>query len=321
MSELTSNPVTLEENFAPDLEQTKAYLSPQDIFSKDELAELKQRSNLKGLVQLLTHLTVIVVSGYLWLGIDNLLIKIPSLIIYGFSIASMFAALHECVHYTAFSSHRLNEIVGWLAGLVSFYNSTFYCSYHIWHHRYTRIKNKDPELTDLTPTNLWEYIWIISGIPWWMGKLHTHFLCATGQFQNFPYIRETAKSKIKTSVQLQLLVYLSAIAVSFYYQQPWFLLGWLLPLAVGQPILRFILLAEHTGCTLDANPFANTRTTLTILPIRKLMWNMPFHCEHHFCPSIPFHALEKVHEKLQSHLTYKTDGYWNFNVTLIKSFF
>ncbi len=321
MSELTSNPVTLEENFAPDLEQTKAYLSPQDIFSKDELAELKQRSNLKGLVQLLTHLTVIVVSGYLWLGIDNLLIKIPSLIIYGFSIASMFAALHECVHYTAFANPRLNEIVGWLAGLLSFYNSTFYCSYHIWHHRYTRIENKDPELTDLTPTNLWEYVWSISGIPWWIGKMQTHFLCATRQFQEFPYIRETAKGKIQRSVQLQLLIYLVAIAVSFYYQQTWFFLGWLVPLAVGQPLLRFILLAEHTGCTLDANLCANTRTTLTILPIRKLMWNMPFHSEHHFCPSIPFHALGKVHLKLRPHLNHVTDGYGNFNLALIKSFF
>lgn len=321
MSELMSNPVTLEQNFDRDLEQSKAYLSPQAIFSKDELADLNQRSNVKGLLQLLLHLTVIVVSGYLWLGIDNLLIKIPSLIIYGFSLASMFAALHECVHYTAFANHRLNEIVGWFAGLLSFYNSTFYCFYHIWHHRYTRIENKDPELTDLTPTNLWEYVWILSGIPWWLGKLQTHFLCATGQFQGFPYIRETTKGKIQRSVQLQLLIYLAAIAVSFYYQQAWFFLGWLLPLAVGQPLLRFILLAEHTDCTLDANPFANTRTTLTILPIRILMWNMPFHGEHHFCPSIPFHALGKVHEKLQPHLNHVTDGYGNFNVALIKGFF
>ncbi|MEL4897841.1 fatty acid desaturase [Crocosphaera sp. Alani8] len=321
MSELTSNPVILEKNFARDLNQAKDYLSPQDIFSKDELAELKKRSNIKGLRQLLMHLVVIIVSGYFWLENNNLLIEIPSLIIYGFSLASMFAALHECVHYSAFANPRINEIVGWFAGLLSFYNSTFYCSYHIWHHRYTRIENKDPELTDLTPTNLWEYIWIISGIPWWIGKIKTHFFCAMGQFEHFPYIRKAAKSKIRRSVQLQLFIYLVAIAISFYYQQSWFFLGWLLPLAVGQTILRFILLAEHIGCTLDANPFANTRTTLTIFPIRKLMWNMPFHGEHHFCPSIPFHALDKAHIKLRPHLNNVTTGYLSVNFALIKSFF
>jgi hypothetical protein len=40
---------------------------------------------------------------------------------------------------------------------------------------------------------------------------------------------------------------------------------------VGQPILRFILLAEHTGCTLDDNSLTNTRTTLTLAPLRFLM--------------------------------------------------
>jgi fatty acid desaturase len=39
---------------------------------------------------------------------------------------TMFAAMHEAVHRTAFRSLWLNNSVGWLAGLLSFYNSTFY---------------------------------------------------------------------------------------------------------------------------------------------------------------------------------------------------
>ncbi|EAZ91217.1 fatty acid desaturase [Crocosphaera chwakensis] len=317
---IASNEIPLELHFERDLTQAKAYLSPQQVFSLEGLAQLNQLSNLKGCLQLLLHLSVIVVSGFLWLSLDNLIFKIPALIIYGFSIASMFAALHECVHYTAFANRRLNEIIGWIAGLFSFYNSTFYRSYHQWHHRYTRLQDQDPELTDLTPINLWQYLWIISGIPWWLGKFQTHFFCAIGLFHNFPYIRENARVKIQRSVQLQLLTYLVAIAVSFYYRQPWFVVGWLFPLAIGQPILRFILLAEHTDCTLDANPFANTRTTLTITPIRLLMWNMPFHAEHHFCPSIPFHALKKAHQSLLPHLKYAANGYIKFNLALIKNF-
>ncbi|WP_124976882.1 fatty acid desaturase family protein [Aphanothece sacrum] len=311
--------VDSERNFERSPKRAVAYLSPQQVFSSEGLTELNQPSNLKGILQLLGHLAVMVGSGYIWLNQDNLGLKIPALIIYGFTLATMFAALHECVHRTAFANNRLNDIVAWFAGLLSFYNSTFYRRYHKWHHRYTRIRDKDPELTDLTPTNLGEYLWVISGIPWWIGKVQTHYLCATGQMEDLPYIQETARGEIQRSVQLQLLTYLGAIIVSIYYQQPWFVLFWLLPLAMGQPLLRFILLAEHTACTFDANPFANTRTTLTAIPLRFLMWNMPFHAEHHFCPSIPFHALGKAHQKLQPHLCYVERGYINVNLGVVKN--
>ena len=42
---------------------------------------------------------------------------------------------------------------------------------------------------------------------------------------------------------------------------------------------------------MDDNGLTNTRTTLTNGLMRLLMWNMPFHTEHHLYPSIPFHRL------------------------------
>ena len=56
-----------------------------------------------------------------------------------------------------------------------------------------------------------------------------------------------------------------------------------------------MLIAEHTGCSQDADGLSNTRTTLTALPVRLLMWNMPFHAEHHLYPAIPFHQLPPAH--------------------------
>jgi fatty acid desaturase len=113
------------------------------------------------------------------------------------------------------------------------------------------------------------------------------------------------------------LVYGVAIALSLSFAQPWFVLYWVLPLAVGQPILRFILLAEHTGCSFDNNPLANTRTTLTLAPLRFLMWNMPFHGEHHLYASIPFHALPAAHAKLSTHLAHVDPGYIQVNRDII----
>jgi fatty acid desaturase len=293
-------------------------VKPSQILSARELNVLNAKSNVRGMLRWGGHLSVMGLSGYLWATqMGNWVIALPALVLYGFTLAAMFAPMHECTHRTAFASNGLNDAMGWVAGLLSFYNSTFYRRYHKWHHRYTRILGKDPELGDPQPKTLGEYIWQLSGIPWWIGKIQGHMRMALGQMEDCPYISDAARAEVTRSTRLQLLVYSVAIALSFTFSQPWFLLYWLLPLAVGQPILRFILLAEHTDCTLDDNPLANTRTTLTLVPLRFLMWNMPFHAEHHLYASIPFHALPAAHEKLKNHFAHVDPGYIRVNQNIL----
>lgn len=295
----------------------------RQILSVDQLKDLNRRSNWQGLVQLIGHSGVIGLTGYLWShnAFDRWAIALPMLIVYGFSLASMFAVVHECTHRTAFASNRLNDRVAWWAGILSGYNSTFYRLYHKWHHRYTQISGKDPELEDPKPTNLKEYILEISAIPWWIGKIKRHYQVATGKLDGCPYIAENARDRVVRSTRLQIGVYLGAIAISIAVGQPWFIIiYWLLPLAVGQPILRAILLAEHTGCTNDNNPLTNTRTTKSWFPIKFLMWNMPFHAEHHLYPSIPFHALPKAHQQLASHFAIVDNGYLKVNRDIVVGF-
>ncbi len=293
---------------------------PRQILAVSELKDLNTRSNWQGLVQLTGHLAAMLLSGYLWgNNLDNWLIALPMVVIYGFSLASMFAVVHECVHRTAFANNRLNDLVAWCAGVLSFYNSTFYRRYHKWHHRYTQINGKDPELEAPKPSNFKEYLAEISGFNWWIGKFKTHYPVAMGKFDNCPYIAENAKERVVRSTRLQLAVYFSAIALSVIIGKPWFIIYWLLPLAVGQPILRAILLAEHTGCSNDNNPLTNTRTTLTWFPIKFLMWNMPFHAEHHLYPSIPFYALPKAHQQLKAHFAVIDRGYLKLNQSIIST--
>lgn len=295
-------------------------LKASQILTPQELSHFNTRSNRQGFVQLAGHLSLMGVSGYLW-GIGyhsgNWLLAVPCLVIYGFTFAAMFAPLHEGSHRTVFTHNRANDALSWFAGLLSFYNSAFFRRYHKWHHRFTQIPGKDPELADLQPTNWWAYLLIISGLPWWQGKLRTHLRVALGQLADYPFIPVEARQDVIRSTRYQLAVYAGAIALSVAVGQPWFLLYWLLPLAVGQPILRAILLAEHYGCTHDDNSLANTRTTLTLWPVRFLMWNMPFHAEHHLYASIPFHALPAVHIKLRPHLAQVDSGYLAVNRWII----
>jgi fatty acid desaturase len=291
------------------------------ILSVQDLAKLNRRSDCKGWQQLTVHLTVMALSGTVWsMNWGSMWIAIPALVIYGFSLASMFAALHECVHRTAFASQRVNDSIAWIAGVLSFYNSTFYRRYHKWHHRYTQVVGKDPELEDAIPTNWRTYLWQMTGIPWWLGKIRGHSRAALGKFEGCPYISENARNEVMRSTRWQLAVYGLAIALSLVVQHPWFITYWLLPLAIGQPILRFILIAEHTGCPQNDNPLANTRTTLTAWPIRLLMWNMPFHAEHHLYASIPFHALPQAHDKLANRLMQVAPGYLAVNRQIMSQF-
>ncbi|MDM9385157.1 fatty acid desaturase [Chlorogloeopsis sp. ULAP01] len=300
----------------PELIDNKA--NERQILSVKELRILSDRSNHQGLVQLAGHLTITGCSGYLWAtNFGNWALAISALVVYGFSFASMFAPMHECVHRTPFTNNRLNDAIAWCAGVLSFYNSTFYRYYHKWHHLYTRVPGKDPELTDMKPSNLGRYLLIISGLPWWFGKIRGHFRAAFGQLDDCPFIPEKAQKEVICSTRWQLATYIVAIAISFTVNQPWFVLYWLLPLVVGQPILRFILLAEHTSCTLDANLLTNTRTTLTLWPVQFLMWNMPFHAEHHLYPSIPFHALPKAHQQLKAHFLHIELGYVKVNRDIV----
>jgi fatty acid desaturase len=88
---------------------------------------------------------------------------------------------------------------------------------------------------------------------------------------------------------------------------------------LGQPPLRAYLLVEHTGCTEDSNGLTNTRTTLTWAPVRLLMWDMPYHAEHHLFPSIPFHRLADAHALLRAKLGFVQPGYVRWNVGFVRS--
>ncbi|BAC08806.1 fatty acid desaturase family protein [Thermosynechococcus vestitus] len=296
--------------------------SSPSLLSVAELQDLNQRSNWAGLRQLALHLGILLVSGAVGLtqfGKHGWL-AMPALFLCGTSLATMFATLHECSHRTAFASQWLNDAVAWLAGLLCFYNSDFYRRYHRWHHRYTQIPGKDPELADGKPTNWREYLWELSGLPWWWGKLKTFWHLFLGRLEGYPYITPEARPAVIRSARLQLLTYGGAIALAVALGYPWLVLAWIGLLAVGQPVLRFILLAEHTHCSHDANGLMNTRTTLTLWPIRLFMWNMPYHTEHHLYPSIPFHSLGKAHTLLKSHLGHCVSGYFQVHRQIVAQF-
>jgi fatty acid desaturase len=297
-----------------------AALPGRNVLDIGVVRSLSRRSDARGLLRFAAHLVCLAGTGTLvWLAADRWYLLIPAMTVHGFAIVTMFAPMHECVHRTAFKSRRLNDVFGWLAGLLCFYNSTYYRRYHTWHHRYTQDGERDPELSTPKPRTRLGYVAHVSGIPFWLGKPRELISIAAGRLGHLPFIPPDARRETAISAAAQLAVYAAAIAGSIFGQSTVLLYYWLLPALLAQPLLRAILIVEHTGCSEDANGLTNTRTTLTTAPVRALMWNMPFHAEHHLYPSIPFHQLPTAHERIRESLANIAPSYVAANRSVIRS--
>jgi len=280
------------------------------LIPRAELAALNQLRNGPAALRLASHLFTIGAAGAVWGQQDwPLALRLLGLLLCGVGLATCFAGLHECSHRTAFKNRAANDAAAWLLGLLCFYNATAYRRYHQWHHRYTHQPGLDPELDDPLPTSLPAYLLEISGWHWWSGKAASFARLLWGDLSAVPYLNAEGIPAVRRSARLQVGVYLALAAVSLIEANGFLLWFWLLPLAVGQPFLRFVLLAEHSGCSFSSDGTANTRTTLTLWPVRWLMWNMPFHAEHHLYASIPFHALPAAHRHIAPHLQHLDQGY------------
>jgi fatty acid desaturase len=282
----------------------------------DELRSLQGRSNLAGGVRLGIHVGLLAAAG-VWVALASGWWLLAAVFVLGLAQVALFAPAHETMHQTAFASRRANAVVGWLTSCPSLLNWHFYTSYHLAHHRHTQVPGLDPELSGplASPSTVGQYALRVSAVPFWRLRLGVLWDCLRGDLSAYPYVSAEAAPGIIASGRWMAVVMVGGSFVSaavFGWAVP--LLFWVGPQVLAQPLLRAYLLAEHTGCSMDKNGLTNTRTTLTWAPVRLLMWDMPYHAEHHLFPSIPFHRLKDAHALLRDRLGYLQPGYvrWNF---------
>jgi fatty acid desaturase len=296
----------------------EAVVAARHLVAPAVLGALSRRSDLRGALQLTAHSLCMCATGAMvWAAEPFWYLLVPAMAIHGVTIVTLFAPMHECVHRTAFASRTANAIVGWIAGVLSFYNSTYYWHFHSWHHRYTQDPQRDPELMLPKATNRHEYLREISGFSFWLRRAIDYPVLALGRARALPFVPESARRGIALSMSGQLLIYLAgAVSIALGFRGVLFF--WFLPAFLAQPFLRGLLIAEHTGCSQERNGLTNTRTTLTGFPIRLLMWNMPYHAEHHLFPAIPFHRLPELHREVRDRLRHVAPGYVAANREIIE---
>lgn len=280
------------------------------ILPPEELKALSIRADAPGLIRTGIHLAAIIAGAALVFATLGSWWVWPAMFVHGLTLVTLFAPLHESVHYTAFRSRRLAEMVGWISGAAIGWNAPYYRYFHLAHHRYTQDPERDPELTVSAPTGWPSFLVRLSGWTHWRNRALEFWDIGLGRFgPRAEWIPPSARAAVIRSVRVQIAVYGAIAAISIATGSVAVLWFWVLPVVLAQPALRAWLVCEHTLCPETDDPLVNTRTTLVPAAMRLLMWNMPFHAEHHLYPQIPFHALPAAHARLGQHFAHVVQGY------------
>ena len=283
---------------------------------REQLRLLYRRSNVCGLKRLGAHLVLVAIAAVVVHQTESIQWYIPAAFVLGVIGIFLFAPLHECIHRTAFRSRWLNDAVARVAGFLLLLPPRYFRSFHLSHHRHTQVSGRDPELAGKDVSTFSRYLIYVSGMLYWRDGILILIRHALGQV-TAPYIGRTASRPIINEARCYLCIYVILAALSAIFQTNVLVTLWVVPAVLGQPVLRLYLLAEHTLCPLVPNMLRNSRTTLTLLPVRFIAWNMPYHAEHHALMAIPFHALPRVHMLYRDRIDYLTTGYSKFHGQLL----
>ena len=283
------------------------------------IRQLSQRSNKDATVRLIVHIALIAIGATMvWLAEFSWWL-VPAWIFYGTVLMFLFSPLHECIHRTAFRNRTANYLVATVIGFLIMLPANYFRNFHFAHHRYTNDPKRDPELLTPKPASLPQYLWAMCGLGayWWV-QLRTIVRHSLGSISG-DFIAESNHRTIILEARLHLVLYLAVVVASVLFETTIFFFYWFIPALIGTVGLRLFLHAEHAGCELSDNMLRNTRTTLTNPAIKLLSWNMPYHCEHHVFPAVPFHQLPALHQHLKDHLAVVSNGYYRFHREFVDS--
>jgi fatty acid desaturase len=280
------------------------------VVPAEVLRRLYMRSDWAGAKQTVAHVALLVLGGAAILLTRGTWWVIGPLIAQAVFVNALFGAMHESVHYGSFRTRWMADALAFFSGAAILNNAGFYRHYHLAHHRYTQDPARDPELiTSGTPRTWKNYLFRVSSIPFLILRTRDILLFPFGFQGDVDYIHPGGWAETRRWGRWLLALYVALIAVSIALHTTVVLWVWFGPLLIGLPLLRLYLLSEHTLCSNSDDGFANTRTTLSNAVVRFLMWNLPFHAEHHLLPNIAFHHLPEAHQYLRPHLKYVAKGY------------
>ncbi|MFC2967297.1 fatty acid desaturase family protein [Acidimangrovimonas pyrenivorans] len=286
--------------------------------TRRELKALMRRSDGPALWRLGVWIVAIGGTGSLvWAAMGTAWVW-PAMFVHGILMVHHFALQHECVHYTPFKTRWLNDVTGNICGFLIALPHQFFRYEHCDHHTHTQLKGQDPELIEL-PISLGKYLWYVSSVPYWRAKVQEFARHSLGRVSEHEkaFLPKEAYGAVFREARIMLALYaaiLVACIATGWWAPFWY---WWGPVLLGEPVMRWIRLTEHVGRPNTRDMRENTRTNLISRPLAFLSWNMNYHAEHHYAASVPFHALPKLHEKLDGYVHVEPRGYLGAHLDIL----
>ncbi len=275
------------------------WIARKDLIEARRLKALSRRSDLLGWLQALSQLGAVGLAGYgihalwgSWWAVPVFLLQ--GVILWGFA----YAGQHELAHWTVFRRRALNDAFGHLASFLRLYPNSYQRFLHFTHHRHTKVAGLDPELMAQKPWTLWSYVNFVAGPAYWIAQIRNTVEHAAGHAPE-PFLREKERGIVIREARLYLLGYATVAALSVHFESWAALICLWGPMLLATPFYRFYVAAEHHGLPNDRNVIESTRTTRAGPVMRWLMWQMPYHAEHHLFPGVPFHKLGALSRALR----------------------
>ena len=285
-----------------------------DIFSKDEIAQLTERSNLMGWSAVLFTWGVIALTFTALVFWPHPLTWLVALVVLGGRQLSLAILMHDASHGTLFKSKWLNDYVGdYLCGIAVGVELKRYRLHHLTHHARTGTDgDTDRSLSAPFPTTraglarkFVRDLLGISGLRREFGVLMMHLGLIKWTVANdvvklpqegrrwTSYVSSLARNMWRT-----VLFHAVLIGVMAATGHAWLYLAWIAAyLTTYGLFMRIRSMAEHACTEKSPDMLRNTRTTragllarATVAPLR-----VHLHIEHHVMPAVPYFRLPAMH--------------------------
>jgi fatty acid desaturase len=235
----------------------------------------------------------------------NALAYVLAVILIGSRLHALGILMHECVHYRAFRSRKLNMFVAELLGWVILTSAEGYRTHHLAHHRHLNTL-EDPDWVRKNQQRAFDYPKSKLGLV----QALLYQLSGIGIARLFLDIKTSARFK-QVSLRnrlLRLASYLGALALCGATGTVSKLaLYWLVPMLTTFPMLFYVRsVAEHHGNLAYDHPYTNSRSTIACAWERFLFLphHVGCHLEHHLYPHVPFYRLPHLHRLLMERSDY-----------------
>ena len=267
------------------------------------LKQLMQRSDGPALRHTAIWIGLILLTGSLGVAFWGTWWAVPCFLVYGVLYTSAAdSRWHEMGHGTAFKTAWMNDVVYEFASFLMMRNPVVWRWSHARHHTDTIIVGRDPEISNMRPTQL-VLLAIgmtgVTGLPQILATLIGH---ARGRLTpaEQDYVPQTEWPRAYTAARIHVAIYVAVLltCLATWSIIPALLIG--LPRAYGIWLLILMGLPQHAGLQEDVlDHRLNARTVLMSGPLRFIYSNMNYHVEHHMYPMVPYHALPRLHEAVK----------------------